>query len=94
MRSIQDPPPPPLAADVAMSSLSCQLASENICVATSQILTLIRTLRLSILMMDTETILSEEELQLLETQSSTTKILEHAAQLEQDLMELRKQWLQ
>ena len=87
---MQDPPPPPLAADVALSSLSCQLAAENICVATSQLVTLIRTLRLSLLLMDTETIVQEEELQLLQSQSTTTQILQQAAQLEQDLMELRR----
>jgi hypothetical protein len=60
MISAQDPPPPPLAADVALASLQCQLASENICVATSHLLTLIRTLRLSLLLMDEDTIDAEK----------------------------------
>lgn len=93
MKSAQDPPPPPLAADVALSSLQCQLATENINVACSQLLSLIRTLRLSLLLMDEDTIEAEEELQLYHTQQATTKALQEASQLEQDLMELRQQHL-
>ena len=58
----QDPPPPPLAADVALSTLQCQLAAENICVASSHILSLIRTLKLSLLLMDEDCIEAEEDL--------------------------------
>ena len=89
MMSLQDPPPPPLAADVASSSLQCQLAVENICVASSQLLSLIRTLRLSILMMDEEAIAAEEELQVLEVQKITMEAQNQANQLEKEWMELR-----
>lgn len=89
MMSLQDPPPPPLAADVASSSLQCQLAVENICVASSQLLSLIRTLRLSILMMDEEAIAAEEELQVLEVQKVTLQAQNQANQLEKEWMELR-----
>ena len=89
MMSLQDPPPPPLAADVASSSLQCQLAIENICVASSQLLSLIRTLRLSILMMDEEAIAAEEELQVLEVEKITMEAQNQANQLEQEWMELR-----
>lgn len=89
MMSLQDPPPPPLAADVASSSLQCQLAVENICVASSQLLSLIRTLRLSILMMDEEAIAAEEELQVLEVQKITLQAQNQANQLEKEWMELR-----
>jgi len=91
MMSLQDPPPPPLAADVASSSLQCQLAVENICVASSQLLSLIRTLRLSILMMDEEAIAAEEELQVLEVEKITTEAQDRANWLEQEWMELRNQ---
>jgi hypothetical protein len=89
MMSLQDPPPPPLAADVASSSLQCQLAVENICVASSQLLSLIRTLRISILMMDEEAIAAEEELQVLEVEKITIEAQNQANQLEKEWMELR-----
>jgi hypothetical protein len=89
MMSLQDPPPPPLSADVNSSSLQCQLAVENICVASSQLLSLIRTLRLSILMMDEEAIAAEEELQVLEVEKITMEAQNQANQLEREWMELR-----
>ncbi|OEU17341.1 hypothetical protein FRACYDRAFT_268664 [Fragilariopsis cylindrus CCMP1102] len=91
MTSLQDPPPPPLAADIGSSSLQCQLAVENLCVASSQLLSLIRTLRLSILMMDEETIAAEEEWQVLEVQKITNHAQNEANKLEQEWMELRNQ---
>mmetsp|Transcript_6440 Transcript_6440/g.19022 ORF Transcript_6440/g.19022 Transcript_6440/m.19022 type:complete len:183 (+) Transcript_6440:13-561(+) len=89
MKSPQDPPPPPLASDVAMSSLQCQLAAENLCVATSNLLSLIRTLRLSIMLMDEETIGAEEELQIRKARKVTLNAVEEANRLEQKCMELR-----
>ncbi|VEU36084.1 unnamed protein product [Pseudo-nitzschia multistriata] len=89
MMSLQDPPPPSLAAEIASSSLQCQLAAENICVASSQLLSLIRTLRLSILMMDEEAIAAEEELQVLEVEKITTEAQHQANQLEKEWMQLR-----
>jgi hypothetical protein len=93
MISAQDPPPPPLAADVALASLQCQLASENICVATSHLLTLIRTLRLSLLLMDEDTIDAEESLQVQETKRMTEQAMTKAIQLEQQLMIQRQESL-
>lgn len=89
MPTAQDPPPPALAADVTMSSVQCQLAAENICVATSQLLSLIRTLRLSILLMDDGLIAAEEEWQVQEAQATTQDAQREAVRLEQELMELR-----
>ena len=89
MPTAQDPPPPALASDVAMSSVQCQLATENICVATSQLLSLIRTLRLSILLMDEEMIDAEEAWQVQEAQMVTQEAQREAVRLEQELMELR-----
>jgi hypothetical protein len=91
MNSLQDPPPPPLAADVTNSSLQCQLAAENLCVATSQLLSLIRTLRLSILLMDEETIAAEEEWQVQQLQAVTEQAKEQANMLEQEWIALRNQ---
>lgn len=93
MISAQDPPPPPLAADVALASLQCQLASENICVATSHLLSLIRTLRLSLLLMDEDTIDAEESLQAQETKRMTEQAMTKAIQLEQQLMIQRQESL-
>jgi hypothetical protein len=91
MLSLQDPPPPPLAADVALGTLSCQAATENICVAASHLLSLIRTLRLSLLLMDHETMQAEEEVQVERAQELTRAARLEAMQLEQEWMELRHQ---
>lgn len=93
MQSLQDPPPPPLAADVALGALECQTATENICVAASQILTLIRTLRLSILLMDDETMHAEECLQVEETRNQTRAFDTESIQLQQQLLQLRQEQL-
>mmetsp|Transcript_30279 Transcript_30279/g.72615 ORF Transcript_30279/g.72615 Transcript_30279/m.72615 type:complete len:192 (-) Transcript_30279:154-729(-) len=91
MNSLQDPPPPPLASNVAMSSLQCQLAVENLCVAASQLLSLIRTLRLSLLLMDESTIMAEEEWQVEQVRAITEKAMQEADVLEQKWMEYRNQ---
>lgn len=89
-----DPPPPPLAADVALSTLQCQLAAENICVASSNILSLIRTLRLSLLLMDEETMDAEEQVEVERTKRLTQEAMKAAVELEQKYMELQKQALE
>jgi hypothetical protein len=91
MRSLQDPPPPPLAASVASSLLQCQLAAENISVAASSVLTLIRTLRLSLLLTDSDTMMAEQELERQDCRERTRRALEQAGELEQTLMELRRE---
>lgn len=93
MKSAQEPPPPALASDVAMSSVQCQLAAENICVAASHLLSLIRTLRLSILLMDEDMIAAEEEWQVQEAQTITQEAQREAVRLEQELMKLRNSQL-
>ena len=89
MKSLSDPPPPPLAADVTLSSLQCRAASENICVACSQLLSLIRTLRLSLLLMDGETMEAEEFLQVEYAQQRTAEIMANIARLEEELTQVR-----
>ncbi|KAL3936946.1 MAG: hypothetical protein SGBAC_007847 [Bacillariaceae sp.] len=91
MNALQDPPPPPLASNVAMSSLQCQLAVENLCVAASQMLSLIRTLRLSLLLMDESAIMAEEEWQVEQVRTITEKAMQEADVLEQEWMEYRNQ---
>ena len=91
MPSLADPPPPPLAANVAISTLQCQVATENICVAASQLLSLIRTLQLSLLLMDHDTIQAEEELQVGRAQELTRQAYQEAARLEEALMEVRNE---
>jgi Surfeit locus protein 5 subunit 22 of Mediator complex len=89
MLSSQDPPPPPLAADVALSTLQCQLAVENICVATSNVLSLIRTLRLSLLLMDEDTMNAEEQVEVERTQKLTQQAMQTIAELEQRYMDIQ-----
>lgn len=94
MKSSQDPPPPPLAADVSMSSLQCQLAVENICVATSHLLSLIRTLRLSLLLTDEDSIEAEQEIKVAQAEKFTQEALKEAVRLEEELMEQLKKGIQ
>lgn len=94
MKSATDPPPPPLAADVRFSSLQCRTAAENLCAAASQLLSLIRTLRLSLLLMDQDTLRAEEEIQIHESKRRTRAALEEALQLEQDLIQMRQRTLE
>ena len=88
MKSMNEPPPP-LAADVALHELQAQTAVENLCVASSHLLQLIRTLRLSVMLMDEDTIAAEEQLQVLESQHITEQAQQEATRLEGELMRLR-----
>jgi hypothetical protein len=81
MLSAQDPPPPPLAADVSMSSLQCQLAVENICVATSHLT-------------DEDSIEAEQEIKVAQAELFTQEALKEAVRLEEELMEQLKKNLQ
>jgi hypothetical protein len=95
MISPTDPPPPPLASNVAYSTLQCQTAAENISVATSHLLTLIRTLQLSLLLMDDEAMRAEEERQDAEAQELTYEARTQAARLELELVRARQEkWQQ
>jgi Surfeit locus protein 5 subunit 22 of Mediator complex len=91
MKSTQDPPPPPLAANVASSLVQCQVAAENLNVAASSLLTLIRTLKLSLLLTDADTMEAEQELECRACQEEAAQALREANELEQALMELRRQ---
>jgi hypothetical protein len=82
-------PPPPLASDAVLHELQAQLAVENLCVASSHLLELIRTLRLSVMLMDEDAIAAEEEFQVMESSRETEKAQLEAARLEAELMKLR-----
>ena len=88
MSSMQDPPPP-VAADAAWHELQTQLAVENLCVASSQLLELIRTLRLSLLLMDEDTIVAEEQLQAITEHQEAERALKQAHDFEVELRKLR-----
>ena len=90
MKSLNEPPPP-LAADAALHDLQAQTAVENLCVASSHLLQLIRTLRLSVMLMDEDTISAEEQLQVLESRRVTKEAREEATRLEGELLSLRNQ---
>ena len=90
MTTLQDPPPP-AAADAAWHELQTQLAVENLSVASSQLLDLIRTLRLSLLLMDEETILAEEEYQVLSEQEVAQEAKLEAQKLEEEWRKRRNE---
>ena len=94
MQTPNDAPTPPLASSTNITALQCQLAVENLCVAASQLLSLIRTLRLSILLMDEETIATEEEWQVHQIQAISSKAQEEANLMEQEWLELRTKELE
>jgi hypothetical protein len=88
MTTLQDPPPP-VAADAAWHEMQTQLAVENLCVASSQLLELIRTLRLSLLLMDEDTIVAEEELQAMTERQEAQEAQGQADELEAEWRKLR-----
>jgi hypothetical protein len=92
MQSLEDPPPP-LAASVSLNSVQAKLAAENLCVAASNALDLIRTLRLSALMLDEEAIRAEEEEEALEAMGVGLAAEEECVALEGRLVELRNKEL-
>lgn len=89
-----DPPPPALASEMALQTLQCQLATENICAAASEAYSLIRTLRLSLLLMDVGTQEAEASVEWHQQQSQTVGTLEQVVETEQELLECRQQALE
>ncbi|KAL7552649.1 hypothetical protein ACHAWF_015879 [Thalassiosira exigua] len=89
-----DDPPPPLAANVQMSCVQAKLAAENLCVASSNALDLIRTLRLSVLLMDEELIRAEEEQEALELCETGLAAEDECALLEEKLADLKNKDLE
>jgi hypothetical protein len=90
MRDADDPPPPPLAANVKMTALQAKLSTENLCVASSNVLDLIRTLRLSVLLTDDDLIRAEEEEEALGMFEACLRAEDECASLESRLMDLRR----
>lgn len=88
MTTLQDPPPP-AAADAAWHELQTRLSVENLCVASSHLLELIRTLRLSLLLQDEDTMMAEEEYQVLEDAKVAQEAQEAVVKLEAEWHELR-----
>ena len=78
-------PPPPLAAKATLSSLQAKLSAQNISVATSQLLDIIRILRLSALIMDVETANMEEDMECLDNGIMIEDALKEIRTLEEDL---------
>lgn len=94
MTSPNDAPTPPLASSTNMNALQCQLAAENLCVAASQLISLIRTLRLSLLLMDEDTIAAKEEYQVFQMQQISEQAMQEANLIEQEWLELRTRELE
>jgi hypothetical protein len=84
----QNPPPPALAADAALVSLQAQLASQNLAIATSNLLDLIRTLRMSALLMDEGVIQEEEQAEYEICIEEARSIAKETANLEKELFQL------
>ena len=78
-----------MAADASLSALQAKLAAHNLCVASANLLDLIRTLRLSALLMDEEAIAAEEEEECEECQNVAKEAVGESVQLEAELMNLR-----
>ena len=85
----QNEPPAPLAADAALARLQAKLATENIYVAVCNLLDLIRTLRLSALLMEEDVIAAEEEEEFLEVKRSAKEAAIASTVIEEDLMNIR-----
>lgn len=75
-------PPPALAVDAATMHLQAQLAAQNICVASSHLLDLIRTLRMSALLMDEGAIKEEELAEIDEADRATQEAVSESLQIE------------
>ena len=82
-------PPPPLAADAALSSLQAKLAAQNLCVASSNLLDLIRTLRLSALLMEEGSIAEEEEAECEESREVAERAVMDSVKMEREWMRIR-----
>mmetsp|Transcript_17293 Transcript_17293/g.24426 ORF Transcript_17293/g.24426 Transcript_17293/m.24426 type:complete len:200 (+) Transcript_17293:26-625(+) len=89
--SMKDPnvPPAPLAADAALTSLQAKLAAQNLCVASSDLLDLIRTLRLSALLMERSSIALEEEKDCKKSRQAAEMAMKKSKELEWKLLQLR-----
>lgn len=88
MQSLEDPPPP-LAASVSLNTMQAKLAAENLSVAASNALDLIRTLRLSALMLDEEAVRLEKEEEALKALEVGLEAEDECEELERRLVELR-----
>lgn len=89
MKDANEPPPPALAADAEQSSLQAKLAAQNVCVASSNLLDLIRRLRLSALLMEESSIAAEEEEDCLDSQELSKQARLESIQLESELFQIR-----
>uniref|UniRef100_A0A7S2UFG6 Uncharacterized protein n=1 Tax=Attheya septentrionalis TaxID=420275 RepID=A0A7S2UFG6_9STRA len=90
MKDVNEPPPP-LAADAAMSSLQAKLATQNLAVASAHLLDLIRTLRLSALLMEQTSIEAEQEDECQHARIQMSQAMEASDSLEAQIMALRNQ---
>ena len=89
MKDANEPPPPALAADAIQGSLQAKLAAQNLCVASSNLLDLIRRLRLSALLMEESSIAAEEEEDCLDSQELSKQARMESIQLESELFQIR-----
>ena len=84
-------PPPPLASSTYLSSLNATLSSQNICMASTELLDLIRTLRMSALLMEEKTIRMEEDVECWEDSVVVADVVsKEGLELEKKLLQMRE----
>jgi len=86
-------PPPALAANASISALQVKLASQNLAVAASNMLGLIRCLRLSAMLMDETVIAAEEQEEYEACMEEAQVAAEESAELEGELIRLWREEL-
>jgi hypothetical protein len=86
-------PPPALAADASLSAFQAKMASQNLAIAASNMLGLIRTLRLSALLMDERVIAAEEQEEYEACTVEAQLAAEQSAELEGELLQLWREEL-
>ena len=82
-------PPPPLSSSISLSTLQTKLSTQNIIAACNNLLDLIRIMRVSALVMDSEGIDMEEEVECWEDGIVTGIVRREGEKYEKEWMELR-----
>ena len=88
MKSMTEPPPP-LSASASLSTLQTKLSTQNIITASNTLLDLIRTMRVSALVMDGERVKLEEEVECWEDGIVTDVVREEGERYEKEWIDLR-----
>lgn len=88
MKSMTEPPPP-LSSSTSLSTLQTKLSTQNIITASNTLLDLIRIMRVSALVTDSDRIQMEEEVEFWEDGIVTGVVRREGEKYEEEWMELR-----